>query len=125
MQNSHLFDCSILNIIEWIKSNIDEYLSSDKETPDVSSSSSSEQAVEAGPRMIEFSRMFVYSHHIFSPEKRREVTGNARDLNLTGFLMPGKPGVICVEGSNSGVLEFWSRLKLIQWQKLQMKVSER
>lgn len=125
MQNSHLFDCSILNIIEWIKSNIDEYLSSDKETSDLSSSSSDQAAVETGPRMIEFSRMFVYSHHIFSPDKRREVMGNARDLNLTGFLMPGKPGVICVEGSNSGVLEFWSRLKLIQWQKLQMKVSER
>ena len=39
------------------------------------------------------------SHHIYSKIKRKDLQGLASDLNLTGFVMPGKPGVICVEVS--------------------------
>ena len=42
-------------------------------------------------------RYWVYSHHIYSKVKRKDLQGLASDLRLTGFVLPGKPGVIAVE----------------------------
>lgn len=130
VKDSHLFDCSILNIIEWIKENIGAYLTT-HENGSATESSSNETTTDevnnsssaAASKLNEFSRMFIYSHHIFSLDKRREVMNIARDLQLTGFMMPGKPGVICVEGRSCDVDEFWTRLRGIQWQRLQIKVK--
>ena len=49
----------------------------------------------AGPRKM--LRYWIYSHHIYSKVKRKDLQGLASDLRLTGFVLPGKPGVICVE----------------------------
>lgn len=124
-KDSHEFDSSILNIIEWIKEKIGDYLNATSTEKEVFPDSNGETPLDTSQgKPTEFSRMFVYSHHIFSVEKRREVVNIARDLNLTGFLMPGKPGAICVEGPNPEVQEFWARLRSIPWQKLQMKVID-
>ena len=53
------------------------------------------QTVQAGPQKM--LRYWVYSHHIYSKVKRKDLQGLASDLRLTGFVLPGKPGVICVE----------------------------
>ena len=45
-----------------------------------------------------FSRMWIYSHHIYSKFKRRDIIAWANELTLNGFSMCGKPGMICVEG---------------------------
>ena len=42
-------------------------------------------------------RYWVYSHHIYSKVKRKDLQGLASDLRLSGFVLPGKPGVIAVE----------------------------
>ena len=49
----------------------------------------------AGPRKM--LRYWIYSHHIYSKVKRKDLQGLASDLRLSGFVLPGKPGVICVE----------------------------
>jgi hypothetical protein len=38
--------------------------------------------------------------------------------------MPGKPGIICVEGEESDVNKYWTRLRNLTWKKLQMKEKE-
>ena len=53
----------------------------------------------AGPQKM--LRYWVYSHHIYSKVKRKDLQGLASDLRLTGFVLPGKPGVICVEVHNT------------------------
>jgi hypothetical protein len=50
-----------------------------------------------------FSRYWIYSHHIYSRAKRRDLQQLALEHRLTGFCHPGKPGVICVEVSVSGL----------------------
>jgi len=45
----------------------------------------------------EFSRYWIYSHHIYSKVKRRTLQDLAHQFRLTGFCLPGKPGIICVE----------------------------
>merc|ERR1711997_1211749 len=52
------------------------------------------QAIAGPQKML---RYWVYSHHIYSKVKRKDLQGLASDLRLTGFVLPGKPGVICVE----------------------------
>jgi hypothetical protein len=45
----------------------------------------------------EFCRYWIYSHHIYSKVKRRTLQDLAEQFRLTGFCLPGKPGIICVE----------------------------
>ena len=68
--------------------------------------------------------MFIYSHHIYSVNKRRNIVQWAKDLNLNGFSMPGKPGMICVEGETDSVQEFWIKLRSLAWHKLQIKDTQ-
>ena len=56
-----------------------------------------------------FTRMWIYSHHIYSKEKRKCILEWAKELHLTGFSMPGKPGVICVEGIQENCEDYWQR----------------
>lgn len=69
-------------------------------------------------------RLWIYSHHIKSKRKRSSITENARNLNLTGFSLPGKPGIICVEGYQRDTQEFWRLLKAMHWQKIQIRMEE-
>ena len=45
-----------------------------------------------------FAREFIKFHHIYNKHKRRDILAWAQELNLTGFSLPGKPGIVCVEG---------------------------
>jgi hypothetical protein len=55
---------------------------------------------------------------IYSLNKRKNIIEWAKDLQLNGFSKPGKPGVICVEGNHLNVLEYLTRLKSMNWQRL-------
>ncbi|XP_060530319.1 RWD domain-containing protein 2A isoform X2 [Cylas formicarius] len=69
-------------------------------------------------------RFWIYSHHIYSKTKRREIVDLAHQLKLTGFSMPGKPGVICVEGHSSDCNEWWQTVRSLNWKKIICKVTE-
>ena len=60
---------------------------------------------------VEFIRLWIYSHHIYSNEKRRNMSSLSENLDLTGFILPGKPGIICVEGESSKVHQFYTQIK--------------
>ena len=47
------------------------------------------------------SRYWIYSHHIYSKIKRRNILDMSREYDVTGFCQPGKPGIICVEVSDN------------------------
>lgn len=57
-----------------------------------------------------FSRYWIYSYHIFSKEKKREIICLAKKYNITGFCLPGKPGIICGEGSDNDCFEWWQKV---------------
>jgi len=56
-------------------------------------------------------RYWLVSHHIYRKELIQKITTLAKELTLDGFLLCGKPGVICVEGLKSNCVEYWSRLR--------------
>ena len=57
-----------------------------------------------------FTRLWIYSHHIYSKVKRRDMLELARDCAVTGFSLPGKPGIICVEGPAANTADWWKRV---------------
>ena len=70
------------------------------------------------------SRLWIYSHHIYRKELLKKIPENARELDLTGFVLPGKPGIICVEGYKENCDEYWQRLKYPNWKHISCKHRE-
>ena len=56
-----------------------------------------------------FSRFWIFSHHIYSKTKRKCILEWSKEMNLKGFSLPGKPGVICAEGLQENCEEYWRR----------------
>ena len=47
--------------------------------------------------------LWIISHHIRSPIKRRLILEWSKELELTGCYMPGRPGLVIVEGEETKV----------------------
>ena len=55
-------------------------------------------------------RLWIQSHHIYSKTKIKNIEDWAKELNLTGFVLAGKPGFICVEGLEENCQMWWQRV---------------
>lgn len=73
---------------------------------------------------VKFARYWIYSHHIFNKKKRELIISHAKECDLTGFCLPGKPGVICVEGDESSCKDFWKMVKSMSWKKIVIRQTE-
>ena len=105
LQKNCLGDVCILNATEWVREHASGYISKD-----VTPSPAPGSTVQPGDHVL--TRLWVYSHHIYNKYKRKNILEWAKELSLSGFSMPGKPGVVCVEGRQSACEEFWSRLAI-------------
>lgn len=85
---------------------------------------SSTTTKELQTKKLVYARLWIYSHHIYNIEKRRHIVHWANELRLNGFSLPGKPGIVCVEGEESDVDDYWTRLRNLTWKKLQIKEKE-
>ena len=63
-------------------------------------------------------------HHIYSKTKRRNILSLASELGLTGFCLPGKPGVVCVEGEEKKTKEFYGILRRWNWKSITRRKNE-
>lgn len=105
----------VFQIISWLQDNLEDYMVLDDK---LDSSESDDK------KIVEFERLWIYSHHIKSKTKRKNIVQTANDLELSGFMRPGKPGVICVEGLKSNNLEFWKIIRSWNWQKITIRSNE-
>ena len=79
----------LVAVVSWLQEQGETLLA-----PDIEEKAADIQAIAGPQKML---RYWVYSHHIYSKVKRKDLQGLSSDLCLTGFVLPGKPGVICVE----------------------------
>nr|CAB3265835.1 RWD domain-containing protein 2B-like [Phallusia mammillata] len=102
----------LYQIAQWALDNIHHYLkiTDTDDTDEISSLQPTDNAT--------FTRLWIYSHHIYNKEKRKCILEWAKELQLTGFSMPGKPGVVCVEGLQENCEEYWQRLRRQTWKRL-------
>jgi len=112
----------ILFLLDWIQTNASQYLfsSKNKNQEQVATVSDSTSSNCSGM----FSRYWIYSHHIYSKIKRRDMLDMSKEFNVTGFVLPGKPGIICIEGDSKNTAEWWSIVKNWQWKRLSLKIQE-
>lgn len=116
--NLTIGDVCILPIIEWIKENTFEYY-----TPPLVKQISEQEDTEEGDDSS-FCRMWLYMHHIYSKIKRRNILSIAKDLELTGFCLPGKPGVVCIEGTLHNTKQFYNILRRWNWKSITCREKE-
>ncbi|XP_053143101.1 RWD domain-containing protein 2A isoform X2 [Hemicordylus capensis] len=109
-------DLCICAAVQWVRENSTPYLQNSKLTP------------ERGPKekvvKTLFNRMWIYSHHIYRQELRKKIFDCAERLNLTGFCLTGKPGIICVEGVEENCKEFWHAIRYPNWKHISCKHVE-
>lgn len=122
--NTYLMDncpgeVCMLSVVDWVRENAQLYI--------VKSSSTSLATMKESqsPQTKEtFTRLWIYSHHIYNKIKRKNILEWSKELELTGFSMPGKPGIVCVEGPRTACEEFWARVKVLTWKKIMIRHRE-
>ncbi|KAL1301833.1 hypothetical protein AAFC00_006018 [Neodothiora populina] len=73
-------------------------------------------------------RVWFYFPSLSTREKRNDLVNNAPHYNLTGFVLAGKPGMLCLEGSSADIDAYMKFIKTESWGDIpsyQKKVSER
>ncbi|NXI59323.1 RWD2A protein, partial [Chloroceryle aenea] len=106
----------IYEAVQWVKDNSLPYLEDSK----ISLESASKEVIVKET----LHRMWIYSHHIYRQELRKKIFDSAKKLNLTGFCLTGKPGVICVEGHQEHCEEFWRVIRYPNWKHISCKHVE-
>lgn len=83
-----------------------------------------EPSAQAKPVKNVFLRMWIYSHHIYQQDLRKKILDAGKRLDVTGFCMTGKPGIICVEGFKDQCEEFWHTIRYPNWKHISCKHAE-
>ena len=105
-------DVCLLSLLEWVRDNAQSYIPIPGLIP------------EPEEPHAHFCRMWLYMHHIYSKTKRKDILSLAPELGLTGFSLPGKPGVVCVEGEEIKTKEFYSILRRWNWKSITCRKKE-
>ena len=111
----------LLSILDWVRENASSYFVA----PVTDATVDSRISDSNGPQTpTEFCHMWLYMHHIYSKTKRRNILSLADELELTGFCLPGKPGVVCVEGDVENTKQFYSTLRRWNWKSITCRKKE-
>uniref|UniRef100_A0A8H7NMC2 Small nuclear ribonucleoprotein Prp3 C-terminal domain-containing protein n=1 Tax=Bionectria ochroleuca TaxID=29856 RepID=A0A8H7NMC2_BIOOC len=109
----------IFTIIEAVKDLAAEYLVSKKAAALESAKKNIDEAIV---------RVWFYFPSISTRSKRDDLINHAPGYGLTGFLLAGKPGVLCVEGGSQTIDDYMKFIKTESWGDIpsgHKKVSER
>ena len=101
----------IYQVVSWMQDHLEDIVAQKAEEKFI-------KEVENLPKKME--RTWLWSHHIYSKIKRSDILKLSKNYQLSGFMWPGKPGVICLEGSAVSVQEVVKIIKSWQWQKLKI-----
>ncbi|XP_023945265.2 RWD domain-containing protein 2A [Bicyclus anynana] len=112
---NHLGEACLYTAIMWLQDNLEKY---NTKIPTTNITSNDKEDDE------KFARFWIYSHHIYSKKKREDIMKMAKEYNLTGFCLPGKPGIICVEGTEYNCHEWWKIIKSMCWKRITLRQSE-
>ncbi|XP_077467928.1 RWD domain-containing protein 2B [Stigmatopora argus] len=106
----------VLPAVEWLRDNLGDFV---RASPSAAPPGDNDDDGEGA-----FARLWIYSHHIYNAAKRKNILEWAQELRLSGFSMPGKPGVVCVEGAREDCEDFWARVKSLTWKRITIRHRE-
>ncbi|XP_076653292.1 RWD domain-containing protein 2A isoform X1 [Halictus rubicundus] len=109
-------------LISWLQDNGEDYIAASNT---IQGKESNGRCSNEQQKSTTFARYWIYSHHIYSKFKRKEVVNLAKENSLTGFSMAGKPGVICVEGAYEDCEYYWQKIKSMNWHRIVIRLLEK
>jgi hypothetical protein len=118
--NTDLPDEDILTIIEHVKEAALEYSAQINQGPT--------EVITLFDKTAPLVRAWFYFPSISTRAKRDDLINFAPTYGLTGFLMAGKPGILCLEGGSVAIDDFMKFIKTDSWGDIpsqHKKVSER
>lgn len=110
----------VLGAFDYIQENAPRYLHNSSQ----SGQEAPQPDKDAGPLM----RVWFYFPSLSTREKRKDLVSYTTAYDLTGFVLAGKPGVLCLEGSSGNIDGYMNAIKNESWGDIpshQKKVSER
>lgn len=110
----------VYQIVSWIQENWERIVAAEN----VESHGKGETLSAETKQSVEMERLWIYSHHLKSTTKRQDIIRMAKELDLSGFSKPGKPGIICVEGHKVDTQEFWKCIRQWTWQRITIRLTE-
>lgn len=117
--NTDIPNEDILSIIDWVKEAASESLKTSKQQ------NLGESSSKIGNAIV---RVWFYFPSISTRSKRDDLVDHGPSYGLTGFLLAGKPGVLCLEGDPTAIDDFMKFIKTESWGDIpshHKKVSER
>lgn len=120
-----LGELCLVTLIQWLQGNWLEFYERSRLLVDCKERSVNRTEVEQTNSQIKLSRMWLYMHHIYNKSKRKNIVEWATEAKLTGFSLPGKPGVVCVEGDERDTEEYFGRLRRLNWKKITCRHQEK
>ncbi|KAM5345645.1 hypothetical protein ACJ41O_011506 [Fusarium nematophilum] len=117
--NTELPDGDILTVIEHVKEAALQHLERQRQAE------STNGLINADTPIV---RVWFYFPSISTRAKRDDLVNYAPTYGLTGFLLAGKPGILCLEGGSSAIDDFMKFIKTESWGDIpsqHKKVSER
>lgn len=122
VKSIHVGEVCLYTVITWLQDNIDSYklLLEDEENKNKSSQDTNIK-IKANYKCC---RLWIFSHHIYNKKKREDLMKKAKELKLTGFCLPGKPGVICIEGEFDACQDWWRDIRSMTWKKIMIRETE-
>ncbi|RDW70918.1 DUF1115 domain protein [Aspergillus mulundensis] len=122
--SSELPSDDVFAALEYIQEEAGAFLESIS-APEQGSTSAQTLAQEINDPLV---RVWFYFPSLSTRAKRSDMVNYAPDYGLTGFVLAGKPGVLCLEGASRDIDSYMSFIKTHSWGDIpahQKKVSER
>ncbi|KAI5271300.1 hypothetical protein E4T47_05354 [Aureobasidium subglaciale] len=92
--------------------------------PTITTTPTTENPVSSDPLV----RVWFYFPSLSTREKRLHMVLWAPSYSLTGFVLAGKPGLLCLEGTSPSISAYMNEIKTVSWSDIpphQKKVTER
>lgn len=112
-----------LEAFAYIQEKVDDFLQN-KQNQAIAAEKENSEVNSRGPIV----RVWFYFPSLSTRKKRDDMVNLAPGYSLTGFVLAGKPGVLCLEGASSDIDSYMSFIKTHSWGDIpshQKKVSER
>lgn len=118
----------ILSALEYIQEEGARLLESQKSSISSTSASNQPSTGNKSSTSDPIVRVWFYFPSLSTRAKRDDMVNYGADYSLTGFVLAGKPGVLCLEGASKDIDAYMSFIKTHSWGDIprhQKKVSER
>ncbi|VDK56863.1 unnamed protein product [Anisakis simplex] len=122
-ENFSIFKLLQLSSISVPFSTIRRYFQLDNQNNELSSEECASKTNDSNDSVV-YARYWIYSHHLRSNIKRKDIEYIAKQLDLNGFSCPGKPGIIVVEGEANSCKEFWEKVRGWTWKHIVVRHTE-